>query len=89
MKLRDSEILLRSGVVGLNAIKGSSLSITSAGDLVGEMPVYVMFGNDELVTVTLPSTLDKRNSIDIPEGKHTIIVRDGLELEFVVSNCEK
>ena len=77
------------GVVGLNAIKGSSLSITSAGDLVGEMPVYVMFGNDELVTVTLPSTLDKRNSIDIPEGKHTIIVRDGLELEFVVSNCEK
>ena len=56
---------------------------------VGSDDDAVMFGNDELVTVTLPSTLDKRNSIDIPEGKHTIIVRDGLELEFVVSNCEK
>ena len=70
-----------------DATDEASLLIKANGELIGEMPVFFLFGNDEKVDVSLPGEFESSNTPFILEGKNSVVVRDGLELDFFIENC--
>ena len=87
VSFREFEWRTGGGISGLDAINESLLLVASDGELLGEMPVYVMFGNDDIVRAKLLDGFHDTNPENIPEGRHSVLVRDDLELEFVIRNC--